>query len=82
MGTFFVGRENEIKQIIKALRRGDNVILTGKYGIGRTSLVKHIADTTRDRWRFIFVNFSQTPGRVCGYLIEELLPKTNGRKKG
>ena len=79
---FFVGREKEIRLIIKALKRGNNVILTGKYGIGRTSLIRNIADTTRNRWRFIFVDFSQTPGRVCRLLIDELLPKSKGKTRG
>jgi len=79
---FFVGREKEISLIIKALKRGDNVILAGKYGIGRTSLIKYVADTTRNRWRFIFVDFSKTPGKVCGLLIDELLPKGKGKTRG
>lgn len=82
MKIYFVGREKETKQIIKALKRGDNVILTGKYGIGRTSLIKHIADSMENRWRFIFVDFSQVPGKVCGFLIDELLPKSKGSKRG
>jgi nucleoside-triphosphatase THEP1 len=82
MKIYFVGREKKTKQIIKALKRGDNIILTGKYGIGRTSLIKHIADSIENRWRFIFVDFSQAPGRVCGFLIDELLPKSKGRKRG
>ena len=82
MGMSFVGREKEARQIIKALNRGDNVILMGKYGIGRTSLIKHIAKATQNRWRFIFVDFSQTPGRVCGLLIDELLPKSKSKKRG
>ena len=79
---YFVGREKETGQIIKALKRGNNVILTGKYGIGRTSLIKYIADTTRNQWRFVFVDFSQTPGKICGLLIDKLLPKNKGRKRG
>jgi hypothetical protein len=76
---FFVGREKEIRLIIKALKRGDNVILAGKYGIGRTSLIRYIADTTRNRWRFIYVDFSKTPGKVCGLLFDQLLPKGKGK---
>ena len=57
------------------------MILTGKYGIGRTSLIKHIADSIENRWRFIFVDFSQAPGKVCRVLIDELLPKSKGRKR-
>ncbi len=79
---FFVGREKETKQIIKALKRGDNVILMGKYGIGRTSLAKHIADITPNRWRFIFIDFSQTPGKVCRHLMDRLLDGKSSKEYG
>ena len=70
----FVGRENEIGQIKEALTEGNNVIVLGKYGIGRTSLIRRIAETTKDRWRFIFVDFSRIPGDVCNHLLAELFP--------
>jgi hypothetical protein len=79
---YFVGREKETKQIIKALKRGDNVILMGKYGIGRTSLAKHIADITLNRLRFIFVDFSQTPGKVCRHLMDRLLAGKSSKEHG
>lgn len=72
MSVDFVGREKESQEIIDALREGKNVILSGKYGIGRTSLVRHVAEKTTDRWRFLFVDFSRTPGEVCSDLLPEL----------
>jgi hypothetical protein len=71
---YFVGREKEIGEMKEALERGNNIIVLGKYGIGRTSLVQHVAMATRDVWRFIFVDFSKTPGSVCNYLLAELFP--------
>ena len=71
----FVGREKETKNIIKALQQGNNVILTGKFGMGRTRLMRHVATITQDGWRFIFVDFSQTPGKVCHDLMATLMPK-------
>jgi energy-coupling factor transporter ATP-binding protein EcfA2 len=71
----FVGREKETKKIMKALERGNNVVLMGKYGIGRTSLIKHVAALMKDRWRFVFVDFSQTPGKVTTQLLGELVPE-------
>lgn len=71
---YFVGREKEIGQIKEALEGGNNVIVSGKYGMGRTSLTKHIADAMKDQWRFVFVDFSKTPGSVCNYLLAELFP--------
>ena len=82
MASYFVGREKETRQIIKALKRGENIILMGKYGIGRTSLRRHVAEIGRDRWNFISVDFSQTPAKVCGHLANSLLSKNSGKTMG
>lgn len=74
----FVGRESETKLIIKELLRGHNIVIEGKFGIGRTSLVKHVSSLILDEWRFIFVDFSQTPGIMSEKLMKELhIPKMN-----
>jgi hypothetical protein len=78
MAIYFVGREKETRQMIKALKRGDNVILMGKYGIGRTSLTRHVAEIGRHQWNFISLDFSQTPAKVCNHLADHLLPKKDG----
>ena len=75
----FVGREKEIRQIQRALEGGKNVILTGKYGMGRTCLLKKVAQVAGDRWRFVFTDFSRTPGKVCTDLAAELLPAGKGQ---
>jgi energy-coupling factor transporter ATP-binding protein EcfA2 len=72
---YFVNREKEISQIEEAMEEGENVIVAGKYGIGRTSFVRHVAQIMRDQWRFVFVDFSKTPGSVCNYLLAELFPQ-------
>jgi len=74
---YFVGREKEIGQIKEALEGGKNVIVSGKYGMGRTSLIKHIADAMKGRWRFVFVDFSETPRMICRHLLAE----QTGRRK-
>jgi len=71
---YFVGRSRETKSIIKALERCENVIVSGRFGIGRTSLLRHIAEIGQDKWRFVFIDFSRTPGDVCRHLIAELFP--------
>ncbi|PKM79160.1 MAG: hypothetical protein CVU88_07210 [Firmicutes bacterium HGW-Firmicutes-13] len=68
----FTGREKEKKKIIKELERGNNVILAGKFGIGRTSLIKKIAGQSGGRHHFVFVDFSQTPGKMSENLMKEL----------
>jgi hypothetical protein len=79
----FVGREKEMGQLREALKQGKNVIVTGKYGMGRTCLIKHVSELTQERWRFLFLDFSQTPGNLCQHLIGELWPEREcrGRKE-
>jgi hypothetical protein len=68
----FVGRKSEKKKIVELLRQGKNIILGGKFGIGRTSLVKEIADSLFDELKFVFVDFGLTPGKMSEILIKEL----------
>ena len=69
----FIDRVPETNRIIRLIEQNNNVIVTGKYGIGRTSLIRHVANITQDRWRFIFVDFSQTPARACRDMLSQLL---------
>jgi hypothetical protein len=77
------GREREIAAITEALAQDKNLILTGKYGIGKTTLVKEAAKMNRERWRFLFADFSKTPSKVCNDLLVALKPKRSpvGRKR-
>jgi energy-coupling factor transporter ATP-binding protein EcfA2 len=70
----FWGREKEIAAITAALEKKRNVILTGKYGIGKTTLVKEVAKINGERWRFLFADFSKPPSRVCHDLLAVLRP--------
>lgn len=80
----FVGRNREIKRIIQALKTEKNVILQGKFGIGRTALIKEISLLLSDGKIFSFADFSQTPGTICDKLTKQLdLPlrlKKNDKK--
>jgi hypothetical protein len=84
--VLFVGRENEASHIIKELQQGNNIVLGGVYGIGRTSLIKHLASTLLSDWRIVFVDFSQTPGKMSEKLMKELdlaaRFKQTGKKMG
>jgi len=68
----FVGREKETKKIIRSLEKGSNVIISGKYGIGRTSLIRHVAEISRERWQFAFADFSLMPGEISRRLLSKL----------
>jgi len=80
MKTFF-GREKETRQIIASLSAGRNVILSGTYGIGRTSLVRHVAQRLQGKVEFLFADFSNTPDRVCRELERRMTAETRYRKQ-
>lgn len=79
---FFVGREKETKKILRAIEQCRNVIVTGKFGMGRTGLLRHISDVYGKRWRFIFVDFSKTPNQVCTDILAELSPGKRNKHVG
>jgi len=72
---YFFGREKEISEIINALKKRKNIVITGKYGIGKTGLVKHISNITKQRWGFVFTDFSKTPSSVCNEILWKVSPK-------
>jgi len=75
----FVGRIVEINKITKALQQCNNIIVTGKYGIGRTSLMRQVAKKMQDHWRFVFADFSKTSAGVCKDVLGELSQKRHKR---
>jgi len=81
---YFVGREKEIEQMKEALERGKNVIVSGKYGMGRTSLIKHAADAMKDRWRFQIIAVWQLEGEGRLREVSDGIypPKTPQRPRG
>lgn len=76
----FVGRKKESDLILKALSEGRNVVITGKYGIGRTSLVHHISQIAEKKWHFVFTDFSKTAKAICSASLAELYPRQDIHK--
>jgi energy-coupling factor transporter ATP-binding protein EcfA2 len=72
---YFCGRKKEISKIITALKNRNHIVITGKYGIGKTLLVKHLSDLTQQRWRFVFTDFSKTPSTVCNDILWKVSPE-------
>ena len=72
---YFCGREKEISEIIGALKKGKHVVVTGKYGIGKTVLIKHLSGITKQKWHFVFTDFSKSPSNVCNDILWQLSPK-------
>ena len=77
----FFGRQSETKQLIASLSSGRNVILSGIYGMGRTSLVRHVGRIMEGKWKFLFADFSKTPDQVCRELESQLKKETFTRKR-
>jgi len=71
----FVGRQKEMRKLARALEQGRHVIVSGAYGSGRTRLVRHVAADSSAGRRFVFTDFSKTPGEVCGSLLAAFRPK-------
>jgi Cdc6-like AAA superfamily ATPase len=76
---YFCGREKEISEIISALEKRRHIVITGKYGIGKTVLTKHLSDITKQRWQFVFTDFSKTPSSVCNEILWKVSPKRQPR---
>ena len=72
-GVTFVGREVERRAVRKALEAGQGVVLRGRFGIGRTALVRQVAVDLGPGWRFVFVDSRETPASVCVQLADALL---------
>ncbi len=70
-----VGREHEEARLATALAAGRNVVVSGKYGSGRTALVRRVAETCAGRFRFAFCDFSAPPREVWAALAAELVPE-------
>jgi hypothetical protein len=74
----FVGRREEIASVRRALEAGRNVVLIGRYGIGRTSLVRQAAVQMGAGRPFVFVDFASTPAAMSRSIHEELF-QSRGR---
>jgi AAA ATPase domain len=75
----FVGRKREVARIERELARSHHLVVTGPYGIGRTSLLRRLSETLRDRWRFIFLDFGRPVAEVGRGLLFELFPQQAGK---
>ena len=72
---YFCGREKEISEVIDALKKRKHVVITGKYGIGKTVLARYLSDITRQKWQFVFTDFSKSPSTVCNDILWQISQK-------
>lgn len=76
----FVGRSVEIASLRRELDAGRNLVILGKYGVGRTSLVREAARRLTHR-RFLFADFGRPPAEMCRTMLEELLEGRPRRRR-
>jgi hypothetical protein len=60
MAAPFVGRTRELRRLRGLLESGRNIVVTGPFGSGRTSLVRRLEVQLRGQYRFLFVCPSDT----------------------
>jgi Cdc6-like AAA superfamily ATPase len=78
---YFCGREKEISEIIDALKKRKHVVITGKYGIGKTVLTRHLSDIAKQKWQFVFTDFSKSPSNVCNNILWQISPKKQPKNR-
>jgi hypothetical protein len=71
----FVGRQEESARIKAELLAGKNLVLTGRFGIGRTAVLRHLSWELRETWAFTFLDGADTPGRMRQDLFADLFPQ-------
>ena len=67
----FVGRESEIARVEAALNGGRNVIVLGKYGIGRTALMREVARRNA-KWRFVVTDYGEAGSSMTASILSQL----------
>jgi AAA ATPase domain len=71
----FVGRKREIAAVTKSLKQSRNVVVIGRYGVGRSRLIKHVSKLYTDRWKFLFADFSKTAAQSCNDMVNQLVQR-------
>lgn len=75
----FVGREKETARIVAALSAGRHVVVTGRFGMGKSALARHIAELAAPSHPFLFASASVGPARICGALVAQLPTRRGNR---
>jgi hypothetical protein len=78
----FVGRERELAYLRRELSAGRCVVVTGPFGIGRTSLLRHAAVEMAREWTFVFADFEGSPGDAWRELYAAIFPRAWKRLRG
>lgn len=75
----FVGRERETARILAAVSAGRHVVITGKFGMGKSALARHAAGLAASVRPFLFASASLSPARICEALVSQLPTRRGAR---
>jgi hypothetical protein len=70
----FVGRARELRRLRRLLEAGRNIVVTGSYGSGRTTLIHRLETQLDSRYRFVFVCPSDTRAAVRAAVADATSP--------
>jgi energy-coupling factor transporter ATP-binding protein EcfA2 len=77
----FVGREKETARILAAVSAGRHVVVTGKFGMGKSALSRHVAGLAASTRPFLFASASLSPAQICAALVSQLPTRRCARAK-
>lgn len=72
--ALFVGRHKEMERLRRELAAGHNLVLTGRFGVGRTTLLRRLAREEEKARRFLFVDGALPPGQMAPRIFLALFP--------
>ncbi len=82
---YFCNRISETERVISAVTNKRNIILFSENGIGKTTLIKHVAEELKelDNYRFIYVSLLKTENtyQFVNALFNSVFTKKNREKK-
>lgn len=74
-----VNRKNEAEELLYRIEAGSMMLIEGKDGIGKTSLLKHAIDNFKGKGKVIYIDGDKLSKRLN---VEELLIKRSGLIRG
>lgn len=81
-GALFVGRERDLAALAEALARGAHALVEGRFGMGRTALLRHLQATRGAAWRIAFADADLAPAGLCTEWWRELHGGAPGASAG
>jgi uncharacterized protein len=76
-GDSFFGRQREVASLWENLNRGRNLLLVSPRRVGKTSILRHLADAPKDGWVAVYVDvqIDADPVSAIEHILDELKSK-------